>query len=87
VLAIWRFNDLKNNAVIFLAFVLFIFSCRRRNAEVAPPVGLAKQLLEDSSYAWITVKTPRFRFYYEADTYAARHFAELRQGAEEGCGE
>lgn len=40
-------------------------------------------MLEDSSYTWIAVKTPHFRFYYEADTYAARHFAELRQGAEE----
>ncbi len=46
-------------------------------------MGLAKQTLEDSSYTWIVVKTPHFRFYYEADTYAARHFAELCQGAEE----
>jgi hypothetical protein len=40
-------------------------------------------MLADSAYAWIAIKTPQFRFYYEADTYAARHFAELRQGAEE----
>ena len=40
-------------------------------------------MLEDSSYTWIAIKTPYFRFYYEANTYAARHFDELRQGAEE----
>ncbi len=40
-------------------------------------------MLEDSSYTWIAVKTPHFRLYYEADTYAARHLAELRRGAEE----
>lgn len=40
-------------------------------------------MLADSAYAWIAVQTPHFRFYYEANTYAAQHFAELRQGAEE----
>ncbi len=39
--------------------------------------------MADSSYAWISIETPHFRFHYEANTYAARHFAELRQGAEE----
>jgi len=48
-----------------------------------PPVGLAKSVLADSSYAWIAVKTPHFRFYYEPNTYAAKHFIELRQGVEE----
>ncbi|MGH7454705.1 MAG: peptidase MA family metallohydrolase, partial [bacterium] len=76
-------NKLKTHAEILLVFVLFIFSCSGRNAEDAPPVGLAKQMLEDSSYTWIAFKTSHFRFYYEADTYAAKHFAELRQGAEE----
>ena len=76
-------NKLKTHAAILLGCVLCIFSCGGRSAEVAPPVGLAKQVLEDSSYTWVAVKTPHFRFYYEADTYAAQHFAELRQGAEE----
>jgi hypothetical protein len=74
---------LKTSAAIFLVFVLSILSCGGRNAEVAPPAGLAKQVLADSSYTWIAVRTPHFRFYYEANTYAAQHFAELRQGAEE----
>src|SRR5574341_967068 len=81
--AMWTSCNLKNSGIIFLAFVLFIFSCRGQSVEETPPVGLARQMLDDSSYTWIAVKTPDFRFYYEADTYAARHFAELRQGAEE----
>lgn len=46
-------------------------------------MGLAQKVLADSSYNWIAVKTPHFRFYYEANTYASQHFTELRQGAEE----
>lgn len=73
---------MKSNVVIFLACVLCIFSCGGRSAEVAPPSGLAKQVLEDSSYTWIVARTPHFRFYYESNTYAAKNFFKLRQDAE-----
>jgi len=74
---------LKACAVVLMGIVFFIWLCLTRGSEDKPPVGLAKRVLEDSTFTWIAVKTPYFRFYYEADTYAARHFAELRQGAEE----
>ena len=74
---------MKTFTVIALGCGLVIFSCSGRGAEESPPIGLAKQVLADSSFTWIVVKTPHFRFYYEPNTYAAKHFTELRHGAEE----
>ena len=66
----------------FLLILFWVFQSALLSQTHDQPVGLARALLGDNSFEFVTVEQKHFRFYYQPNSFAASHLDSLCVNAE-----